>query len=124
MQYLIKLYEDIKKLKNELTLYEFSTDFLNNKYEINQFKFINLYNYKYQNMGDYNQLFFAQHFLKDQFQSILEIGSKDYGSTIDFRNYFKECKNYIGVDMEDGKDVDVVIDLTKTTKPLDPNFLI
>ena len=75
-------------------------------------------------MGDYNQLFFAQHFLKDQFQSILEIGSKVNVSTIDFRKYFKKCKNYIGVDMEDGKDVDVVIDLTKTTKPLDPNFLI
>lgn len=73
-------------------------------------------------MGDYNQLFFAQHFLKDQFQSILEIGSKDYGSTVDFRNYFKKCKNYIGVDMEDGKDVDVVMDLTKTTEPLEPNF--
>ena len=31
MQYLLKLYEATKKIKNDLTQYQFSTDFLNKK---------------------------------------------------------------------------------------------
>lgn len=42
---------------------------------------------------------------------ILEIGSKDYGNTNNFRQYFAD-KEYVGMDMEAGKGVDVVCDFT------------
>ena len=73
-------------------------------------------------MGDLNQLIFAREFLKKNYKSILEIGSKDHGNTIDFRKFFKNTDTYIGADMEDGKNVDVVIDFTKTNQPLQENF--
>lgn len=64
-------------------------------------------------MGDRNQLQFAQlhrEFLKGPY---LEIGSKDYGSTQNFRNLFGKGSKYLGVDMQPGPGVDLVLDLTK-----------
>ncbi len=42
---------------------------------------------------------------------VLEIGSKDYGNTPDLRSLLPG-REYVGVDMEKGKGVDVVLDLT------------
>ncbi len=49
---------------------------------------------------------------------VLEIGSKDYGSTPDLRVLFPGI-DYIGVDMEAGKGVDCVLDLTAPLAELD-----
>lgn len=62
-------------------------------------------------MGDVNQL----NFIKENIQiingPILEIGSKDYGNTPNFRRLFPNYE-YVGVDMQEGKGVDIVLDLT------------
>jgi hypothetical protein len=42
---------------------------------------------------------------------ILEVGSKDYGTTSGFRSLFPLC-TYVGTDMSEGKGVDVVLGLT------------
>jgi SAM-dependent methyltransferase len=72
-------------------------------------------------MGSYNQY----HFLTNLFPEkptgpVLEIGSKDYGNTQPFRAYFSE-NEYVGVDLEDGKNVDVVQDLTQGIGDLPEN---
>ena len=73
-------------------------------------------------MGDINQSYFLEkHLPKKAFNNILDIGSKDYGNTQNFRSII-EHKNYVGIDMEAGKNVDHVIDLTKTIEPLQENF--
>lgn len=62
-------------------------------------------------MGDINQLNFVKKNAKIVSGPILEIGSKDFGNTPDFRSVFPD-REYIGLDMEEGKGVDIVIDLT------------
>ena len=62
-------------------------------------------------MGDKNQYIFLDHHKKGVEGAILEIGSKDHGSTENFRKMFPGHK-YIGVDMESGPGVDFVLDLT------------
>lgn len=62
-------------------------------------------------MGHINQLLFLKSQLKTKPQTTLEIGSKDYGNTIDFRSLIGG--DYTGVDMDPGKNVDVVQDLTQ-----------
>ena len=62
-------------------------------------------------MGDESQLRFGQAFLPKDAESVIEIGSKDYGNTASFRALYPKAK-YIGVDIEAGKGVDVVHDLT------------
>jgi len=62
-------------------------------------------------MGDINQLNFIKQNSKIVKSAILEIGSKNYGSTPDFRSVFPDYK-YVGIDIEKGKGVDVVLDLT------------
>lgn len=42
---------------------------------------------------------------------VLEIGSHDYGNTINYRRFFPG-QRYVGVDMESGAGVDVVADMT------------
>ncbi len=62
-------------------------------------------------MGDLNQLDFVksmQHSLGGPF---LEVGSKQYGNTPDFRSLFPGA-HYTGVDMEQGEGVDTVLDMT------------
>ena len=62
-------------------------------------------------MGDLNQVEYLKsnaHLVRGP---ILEIGSKDYGNTPDYRSIFLGEK-YVGVDLEEGKGVDVVIDVS------------
>lgn len=68
-------------------------------------------------MGDINQFLYAQRVLKNIKGRVLEIGSKDYGNTQPFRELFQHC-DYVGVDLEDGKNVDYVVDLEKGVGPL------
>lgn len=49
---------------------------------------------------------------------ILEVGSKDHGSTEPFREFFGG--DYVGVDMETGPGVDLVLDLTTGIGELEP----
>ena len=62
-------------------------------------------------MGDINQLHFLRKKAPTSDGPVLEIGSKDYGSTSCFRDFYTGC-SYVGVDLEAGKGVDVVADLT------------
>ncbi|GMQ91313.1 MAG: hypothetical protein BMS9Abin11_0621 [Gammaproteobacteria bacterium] len=72
-------------------------------------------------MGDLNQY----HYVKDHCSSFtgpfLEIGSRDYGTTWNMRPLFPG-QQYIGVDMSEGKSVDLVFDLTKPFKEVDQAF--
>lgn len=69
-------------------------------------------------MGHMNhELFIRKH--KAMFRGpFLEIGSKDYGSTINLRAIFPE-QTYVGIDMADGKGVDQVLDLTRPFEEID-----
>jgi hypothetical protein len=62
-------------------------------------------------MGDKSQVEFGKRFLPAAADSVIEIGSKDYGNTASFRDLYPDAQ-YIGVDMEEGKGVDLVVDLT------------
>ena len=73
-------------------------------------------------MGDINQSYFLEKELpKKTYNNVLDIGSKDYGNTQSFRDLI-QYNSYVGVDMEAGKNVDHVIDLTKTIEPLKENI--
>lgn len=71
-------------------------------------------------MGDINQSIFGKAHIKGNPARILEVGSKNYGSTTTFRDFFRGC--YIGVDVSPGDGVDAVIDLTNDTGALAYNF--
>jgi SAM-dependent methyltransferase len=68
-------------------------------------------------MGDNNQLAYLRTHLAHVDGAILEIGSKDYGSTANFRGLFAS-NPYVGVDMAAGPGVDRVLDLTTGTGDL------
>lgn len=68
-------------------------------------------------MGDRNQIIFLQRHLPQVSGPILEIGSKDYGSTSTFRDIYPDCP-YIGIDMEAGAGVDAVVDMEAGIGPL------
>lgn len=68
-------------------------------------------------MGDINQTIYLQKFLPAVDGPVLEIGSKDYGNTSSFRNVYTQ-NEYVGIDMEDGKNVDHVVDLVAGVGPL------
>jgi hypothetical protein len=61
-------------------------------------------------LGDVNQRLFLERLLPRVDGPVLEVGSKDYGSTINFRELYGG--EYVGVDLEAGKGVDVVADLS------------
>jgi hypothetical protein len=64
-----------------------------------------------------HELFIEQH--KTLFRGpFLEIGAKDYGSTVNLRDRFPG-EAYVGIDMEEGKGVDAVLDLTKPFEEID-----
>lgn len=64
-------------------------------------------------MGDVNQYTFVSRLAENLQGPFLEIGSKNYGSTQDFRPLLGGAGGqYVGVDMEDGPGVDKVLDLT------------
>jgi SAM-dependent methyltransferase len=71
-------------------------------------------------MGNANQLIYLKHWLPRADGPILEVGSKDYGSTASFRDFYASSE-YVGLDMEEGKGVDVVVDLTRSIGPLREN---
>lgn len=71
-------------------------------------------------MGDLNQVMYLKKYLPKVTGPVLEIGSKDYGSTASYRAFYT-VNEYIGVDLAEGKNVDLVLDLTKETGPLRPN---
>ena len=71
-------------------------------------------------MGDFNQLAYLKHWVPKVAGPVLEIGSKDYGSTSSFRDFYAGSQ-YVGLDMSEGKDVDVIVDLCKGVGPLAEN---
>lgn len=68
-------------------------------------------------MGDVNQRLFLTRSTPRTDGPVLEVGSRDYGSTASFRDVFAG-NEYIGVDLSAGKDVDRVIDLAAGTGDL------
>jgi len=68
-------------------------------------------------MGDINQLIYGSSIFDGREKRVLEVGSKDYGNTQNYRDLFQSSE-YIGVDLESGKNVDLVHDLSKDTGDL------
>lgn len=68
-------------------------------------------------MGDINQLIYLKTLVPSVDGPVLEIGSKDYGSTSSFRDTYRGVE-YVGLDMEPGAGVDIVADLTTGTGTL------
>lgn len=63
-------------------------------------------------MGDPNQREFLSRFHSQLDGPVLEVGSRDYGSTQNLRPLFLGKGEYIGVDLAAGPGVDLVLDLT------------
>lgn len=64
-----------------------------------------------------HELFIKRH--QGRFRGpFLEIGAKDYGSTVNLRAMFPG-ENYVGIDMAEGKGVDLVLDLTRPFEEID-----
>jgi SAM-dependent methyltransferase len=63
-------------------------------------------------MGDVNQLLYAADRLGRIDGAVLEIGSKDYGSTAPFRRELDFTGEYVGLDLQPGPGVDLVGDLS------------
>ncbi|MDX1962761.1 MAG: class I SAM-dependent methyltransferase [Pirellulales bacterium] len=72
-------------------------------------------------MGHSNQRIYLTTHLPRVEGPILEIGSHDYGSTAPFRGIYAN-NNYVGLDLQEGPNVDIVHDLTTGIGPLQPNF--
>lgn len=69
-------------------------------------------------MGDLNQLDFLKKNRNLFVGPFLEVGSRDYGSTQNLRDFFRN-EDYVGVDISEGKGVDVVLDLTSPFEKID-----
>lgn len=69
-------------------------------------------------MGSTNQLLFAKKIFSGFNGRILEIGSKNYGSTQNFRELLN-THEYIGVDLEPGPNVDLVLNIENGLGPLE-----
>ncbi len=69
-------------------------------------------------MGHLNQLTDAQRHRGKFRGPFLEIGSRDYGSTMNLRDVFTD-DTYVGIDMLEGKSVDFVLDLTRPFEEVD-----
>lgn len=72
-------------------------------------------------MGDFNQLAYLRHWAPKVAGPVLEVGSRDYGSTSSFREFYAGSE-YVGLDMSEGKGVDVVADLARTIEPLREDY--
>ena len=70
-------------------------------------------------MGSTNQLLYIQKYAEQLQGPYLEVGSKDYGNTQDIRSIFSKRDNYIGLDLSEGKGVDLVMDLTNNFEEID-----
>ncbi len=64
-------------------------------------------------MGDSNQLAYLKRWVPKVEGPVIEVGSKEYGSTSSFRDFYVGAE-YVGIDMAEGKGVDVVVDLTQS----------
>ncbi len=71
-------------------------------------------------MGDINQLLYLKERIDKVGGSVLEVGSRDYGSTVPFRRELKYAGQYVGLDMSPGPGVDVVGDLSAGLCGLQP----
>ena len=64
-------------------------------------------------MGDINQYNWIKD-SRDQLEGpVLEVGSRDYGSTPNLRPLF-DGEDYVGIDMSEGKGVDQIVDMTQS----------
>lgn len=70
-------------------------------------------------MGNINDQIFIQNQMSHFERPYLEVGSKDYGNTQDIKSLFPKTDKYVGVDMEEGPRVDIVLDLTKSMDEID-----
>jgi SAM-dependent methyltransferase len=70
-------------------------------------------------VGDINDQIYIQNQLSDFKGPYLEVGSKDHGNTQDIKSLFSQKEKYVGIDMEDGRRVDVVLDLSKSMAEID-----
>lgn len=68
-------------------------------------------------MGDINQLNFIKSIASNLNGPVLEIGSRDYGNTPNFRPILSS--DYTGIDMLDGKGVDRIVDLSVDFETID-----
>ena len=68
-------------------------------------------------MGDINQLIFANKLFSNFKGTMLEVGSKIYGNTQNFRQLIPS-NNYSGIDLEDGDNFDLVHSLESELGPL------
>lgn len=68
-------------------------------------------------MGDFNQKIYLSRYLPDVDGPILEIGSKDHGNVSSFRDQYRG-NEYVGVDMQEGDNVDQVLNLVDGTGDL------
>lgn len=71
-------------------------------------------------MGDANQLLYLKDRMTEVKGAVLEVGSKDYGSTVPFRRELRYSGAYVGLDLEDGAQVDIVGDLSTGLCGLEP----
>ena len=70
-------------------------------------------------MGNINDQIFIRNYISNFEGPYLEVGSKDYGNTQDIKTLFAKTEKYIGIDMEDGPRVDIVLDLAKSMEEID-----
>jgi hypothetical protein len=70
-------------------------------------------------MGDANQYLFIRKYAEQLEGPYMEVGSKDYGTTQNIRSVLSDGTTYLGVDMEAGKGVDLVLDLTQDFDAVD-----
>ncbi len=71
-------------------------------------------------MGDLNQLLYLRERVRKVDGAVLEVGSKDYGSTMPFRRDLGYSGRYVGLDLEAGTGVDLVGDLSESLCGLEP----
>ncbi len=70
-------------------------------------------------MGDKNQLWYIQKNIEEFEGPYLEVGSKDYGTTQNIRSLFSSEETYVGIDISEGKGVDLVLDFTDDFNEID-----
>jgi hypothetical protein len=70
-------------------------------------------------MGDINQLRFIERHADPLHGPYLEVGAKDYGTSQDLKSVLRSPEEYLRVDLEAGKNVDLVLDLTRRMEEID-----
>lgn len=72
-------------------------------------------------MGSPNDLIYLQEVLPNPSGKVLEIGARE--NSTGFRTFYKPLvEEYVGTDLVEGTDVDVVCDLTLANNPLPKNY--